>query len=399
MPSVYFTPDDMCTMLKLEVKRIHDFFVANGWDVVDDPEQADRIVCPTCAGWDQLEENSIETLAKLKPLKEKVIAVGCVNTVNPEGVEASQPGAKVSSLELEQFDRVLPDAKVKIADIPEPSTFRTKEDYRLYDLSKRYVNVAFGCAFQCAYCPHVVGIGRLKSRSVDHITEQVRQLVGEGVRTVVLTGMETGLYGKDIGTDYATLLASVLAEHDQYQIHVAQFHPSGLQRQPEKLLEALSHPRVTDMQIPIQTTSARLLKMMQRPPLTEDIRETLRQIPQRNPSTILRTDLMVGYPTETREELEEALAFAVEVFDEIAVYAFEQKSGMPSSNLADQEIDKEEMQWRVNHAVSYINKHDRLAHGGQQSGMTLEELEAKKQAMRQAKAKLAEARIAQAKIG
>ena len=65
MPSFYFTPDEMCTTLKLEMKRIHDFFMANGWKPAPGAFEADVVLCATCSGWSKLERNSLARVRRL----------------------------------------------------------------------------------------------------------------------------------------------------------------------------------------------------------------------------------------------------------------------------------------------------------------------------------------------
>ncbi len=385
MPSFYFTPDEMCTSIKLEMKRIQDFFIANDWVSVPTVEEADVVLCTTCSGWSKLEQNSLRTLASLQDVPGTVISVGCVNEVNPEGVTLVHSGPRIAIRNLESIEAFVDDLKVRLTEVPTPSTFRTREDYRLYDLSKRYVNICLGCSFACSYCPHRVGLGKLRSRAIEDILDQIRSLIQEEVRIVVLTGMETALYGRDIETAYPELLRQVLDIDDRYDVHVAQFHPVGVEQYFEELVELCSSSRVTDIQIPIQTTSRRLLKMMNRPPLPERFAEFLARVKAANPKVILRTDLIIGFPTETMQELEDTLAFATTYFDEVASYAIELRKGLPAEKyMADQYLPQE-IDRRVKYAVNYVESRGSMAHGGQQSDVSLIEIETRKQAMRKAK--------------
>ena len=106
--------------------------------------------------------------------------------------------------------------------------FRRKENYRDYNLSKRFINIAEGCAFNCTFCTHKPGLGRRRSRPISEILGQIEQCVAEGVRIVNLMGMETSLYGIDVGTSYPNLLKAVLDLNDSYEVHVAQFNSTGI---------------------------------------------------------------------------------------------------------------------------------------------------------------------------
>jgi MiaB/RimO family radical SAM methylthiotransferase len=375
----------MCTTLKLEVKRIHDYFLANDWTVTKDPEEADIVLCLTCSGWKKLEDTSFDRLQSLKHLGDRVVVVGCVGDNSPEEIAKVHNGTCIPTKMLDQISSLIPDPKIKLSDIPEPSTFKSKEDYRLYDLTKRFVNIAFGCSFSCSYCPHKIGLGKLRSRSVDDILNQINDLVSEDVRIVVLTGMETAMYGRDIGTTYPDLLRKVLEMNADFEIHVAQFNPLGIIKYHDELLPLFSNHKVTDIQIPIQTTNDRILKLMHRPHGTDRIGGFLTKVKEANQQVILRTDLMVGFPTETMEELEQSLEFASEIFDEVAVYGVEIRESLPVWKLKKSAFSEQEINRRIKFATDYIESKGTMAHGGQQSDIPLTEVEKRKESLRKAK--------------
>lgn len=385
MPSVYFTLDEMCTTIKLEMRRIQDFFLSNGWEIAQDIGEADKILCLTCSGWEKLERNSLNTLQSLQKYGDKVISVGCVNNVNPEGVRAIHSGRCIDTHNFADIESLIPNAEVRMQDLPAPSTFRTKEDYRLYDLTKRFVNIAMGCSFKCTYCPHRIGLGRLQSRTREDILSQVKELAKGDLRILVLTGMETANYGTDIGTSFPALLRDILKLNEHFDVHVAQFHPIGVTRYSDELLPLFSNPRVTDIQMPIQTTSPRLLKKMGRPPLAKNLGSFLDTIRNSNPRAVVRTDLIIGFPTETMEELDASIDFATAHYDEVAVYGIEMRTGLPSEKYLDQVFTEEELNQRVQYAFERVEASGVMAHGGQQSDLSLLEVEERKQKIRKMK--------------
>jgi MiaB/RimO family radical SAM methylthiotransferase len=385
MPKVYFTPDEMCTTIKLEMRRVQDFFLANDWDVTTDPDQADLLLCLTCSGWEKLERNSIEQLKRLQKYGDKVVSVGCVNNVNPDGIHEVHSGRCIDTHNFEHIESLIENPKVTMAELPSPSMFRTKEDYRLYDLTKRFVNIAMGCSFKCSYCPHRIGLGPLRSRTMEDILGQIEALTKEDLRILVLTGMETAYYGTDIGTSFPELLSRVLDMKGSFDIHVAQFHPIGISKYAAELLPLFSNPRITDIQIPIQSTSDRLLKMMNRPSLPENFEPFLKQVRTNNSRVVLRTDLIIGFPTETMEELDDSIDFATAHYDETAVYGIEIRKGLPSEKYLDNAFSSEELKRRCQYAAARIEAAGTMAHGGQQSEESLIELEARKQRIREKK--------------
>lgn len=388
MPTVYFAPDKMCTTLKLETKRLHDYFVANGWSIVDQPENADRIICGVCVGWSSIEHASLQNLKDHSAFGDKVAAVGCVEGLDPELVRKAHSGRSGHYYKLSTAEELIQNPIVKICDIPEPSTFRSPADYRLYDLSKRFVNVALGCAFNCSYCLHKKSIGDRKSRTLEHIIEQIRCIVGEGgVDTIVLTGLETGMYGREIGTNFSVLLKNVLELGGNFDVAVGQFHPSGFDHFENELARLFSNQRIVDLQIPIQSTSSRLLHLMNRPVLPSRIGQILKEILAANTVIVLRTDLIVGFPSESFDEFSRSVDFAAEYFDEISLYCFESKKGLAAADV-ENIVPKQEIERRKDFAMKIFSEKGKLFHSGSQKDeRDLAGLEQKREDQRKSKMK------------
>lgn len=390
MPKVYFTDDDMCTTQKLQIAQVQDWFVANGWDVIDVPEDADKILCLTCHGWSLLKERSFERIKKINKmnLSGEIVVVGCINDAMPDKVKEIYSGSMISNKHLEeQIESLIPNCKVHYKDIPPRAIFRTKKDYRVYNLAKKFVNIAAGCSFNCSYCTHKPGLGRFKSRKLSDIVDQVQNLVQgkDETNIIVLAGMETAFYGIEYGHTYPQLLRAVMGVDDSFEIHIAQFNPIGISKYSSELIKLFQNKRITDVQIPIQSTSTRILKMMRRPPIDKKIQNFFKKVREKNIAAIFRTDIIVGWPTETMEELDSTLKFAVEYFDEIAVYAVEISPELPAWEFSDLVFPEGELERRVLYAKKYIEKHGKMAHCGQQDDSSMCSVEEKRQQMRMAR--------------
>ena len=146
----------------------------------------------------------------------------------------------------------------------------------------------------------------------------------ESTETIVLTGTDTACYGVDIGTSFSVLLKNVLRRlRNDIAIHIAQFNPEGLFFNDEHMYlmcDLLGDVRVTDIQLPIQTASQRLLRLMNRNYSLVKLEKFIETLRTRNQALILRTDLMLGFPTETVGEVDESIEYARNNFNEIAIY-------------------------------------------------------------------------------
>ncbi len=386
----FITDDDMCTTQKLNLARVQKWLEANGNTVVASAEEADKLLCMTCNGWSLLEQASYDRIAKYAAdYSDRMIVMGCVNDSHPEKVRAIWPGPTVrtnssTTYSFSEIEDLFPGFKVRLADIPAQSVFRRKEDYRDYSLSKRFINIAEGCAFSCSFCTHKPGLGARRSRPLDEILGQIGQCVREGVRVVNLMGMETAMWGIEFGNNYAGLLRAVLEFDDSYEVHVAQFNPTGIHRYYDDLLPLFQNKRVSDIQTPIQSTSSRLLKMMNRKNHSDRVGPFMKAVRESNPRVILRTDLIVGWPTETREEWLASLDFAGEHFDEIAIYTIELSPDLPAWKYQKDAFSSEKLEVIRKESAAHLAARypNVVVHSGQQDDNTMKLAEDKRKALR-----------------
>ena len=352
---IFISDDDMCTTQKLNLARVHKWFEANNCEITENLDEADKAVCATCNGWSLLEEKSYE---RFKQLRETIngadlVLLGCVVDSHP---------AKVTSLH-----------------IPAQGYFRRRQDYRDYNPKRLFVNIAEGCAFNCTFCTHKPGLGPRRSRSMADILDQIQAaLESDSCDILHLMGMETGLWGIDVGSSYPELLERVLALSESFAIHVAQFQPQGMKMYGNRLVSLMSNKRVVDIQIPIQSTSRRIMKMMNRKEHSSVLAPLLKSIRSNNPRAVLRTDIIVGWPTETDEERLGSLDFACEHFDEIAVYAIELSPDLPAWKYAPNSFDDVTLKQIVDESVDFVEKRGCIAHSGQQNDEAMKAAESKR---------------------
>jgi ribosomal protein S12 methylthiotransferase len=388
----FITEDDMCTTQKLNLARVQKWIEANAGVVVDSPIDADKILCMTCNGWALLEQRSYDRIKGLDAqFHDKMIVMGCVVDSHPRKVDEIFSGPKVrtrseEALSFSGIQVLFPEFKVPLEQVPAQSVFRRKEDYRDYNLSKRFINIAEGCSFNCTFCTHKPGLGPRRSRTFDDILGQVAKCVDEDVHVINLMGMETALYGNDVDSSYPELLRAILDYSDSYEVHVAQFNPHGIHLHYDALLSLFSNPRVSDIQVPIQSTSTRLLKMMNRKNFADELGPFFKSVRAANRRAVLRTDLIVGWPTETVEERMASLNFAGAHFDEIATYTIELSPDLPAWKYQGQAFSTEELAQILKESREYLNRFDVVAHSGQQDDNTMMSAEEKRRRLRERKA-------------
>ena len=386
---IYITDDDMCTTQKLNLSRIQKWFEANNCSVTDDIKVADKVLCITCNGWSLLEERSYDRINSLRDVHHKTIVVGCINDAHPGKVSQLFSGPTVKTktnvpYSFGEFEALFPDFKIPIADIPAQYRFRRKEDYRDYNPKRSFINIAEGCSFNCSFCTHKPGLGNLRSRSESDILKQVESSLSEGCNIINIMGMETGYYGYDTDTSLGKLLLKIFDIFpSSFEVQIGQFNPHGLVRDTELLIDAVSNKRVSDMQIPIQSTSSRLLQMMRRPNHKDIVDSFVKRVRLRNPRICFRSDLILGWPSETLEERLASLDFAGSLFDEVATYTIELHPDLPAWRFRDKAYSPDELTKILDDSREYLKKYNILSHSGQQDDSTMETVEMQRKALRE----------------
>mgnify|MGYP006440514625 FL=1 len=222
------------------------------------------------------------------------------------------------------------------------------------------------------------------------ILGQINNCVKEDVKIINLMGMETSLWGRDIGSTYPKLLREVLNFNDSYEVHVAQFQPTGLYLYGEKLIDLFKNKRVSDIQMPIQSTSSRIMKMMRRKEYSNHNGPLLQDLRAVNNRAILRTDVIIGWPTETLEERIDSLTFAGTHFDEVALYTIELHPDRPAWKYKDKAFSETELSSIRKESVKFldVNFPEVVVHCGQQDDETMSKAEEKRKILRKKKSKV-----------
>lgn len=365
-----YMKDNLCTIYKLEFNRMEQFFKSNGANIVKSPEEGDIMVLGTCAAFDADEGRSVEIMDSVKKYGKKTYIYGCLTVVNPKKVGEAVKFPSWNAKEL--CENIINNGKVSWEEILLPYDFRTKEDYRVFNKRKKFIGITKGCSFLCTYCPHRLGAGKLVSRDEEDILKQINILNKEDLNTIVLTGIDTASWGRDTGKTFSDLLKSVLEDlREDISVHIAQFNPEGLMDDFYQLVELCKDKRVKELQLPIQTTSQRLLGMMKRYYSIDSVRDFIKSVKSENNGIMFRTDIMVGFPTETVEELNDSIDFAINHFDEVAVYGFEMKDNTEIAALEISGYSNEEIEERRSYAYEKIREKNLLVHSGGQDYCTL----------------------------
>jgi len=383
MPMKFFIKDNVCVPYKLILSRVNQFLLSNNWENVDDDNDADICIIGVCGAFHSLKKESIKNIQSAQENKIKIIVFGCLVSIAPKEVQSLSPDITIPATAWQQFETIVNPLIVPLSDIQQSSDFVTIRDYRLYDPSKKFIYIQTGCSSDCPYCPHKLGIGKLKSRAENDILDQVKRLTANGAKTIVLHGNDTGSYGTDLGnTSFPQLIKKVLPLSPV--VHLTQVNADWAYVYKDELFQILfTNKKIKEFQVLIQTSSNRLLNLMRRKPVVNHLYPYFRQLKINRKDIILRTDIIIGYPTSSIEEEQQTLEYVTDIFDEVAVHAFErfahtkiEKMGLPFFN-------QEKIDDRLRRALEYLKSFpDILVHRGGQVYETMLKIEKPKEKLR-----------------
>ena len=200
---------------------------------------------------------------------------------------------------------------------------------------KAGVNIMFGCNNFCSYCIVPYVRGRERSRKPEDIVAEVEKLASEGVVEVMLLGQNVNSYGKNLENpiSFAKLLTMVEEVEGIERIRFMTSHPKDLS---DELIEVMAHSKkiCKHLHLPVQSGSSRILKLMNRKYTKEDYLAKIEKVKKRIPNISLSTDIIVGFPTETKEDFEETLDVLRKVeYDNIFSFIYSRREGTPAAKL------------------------------------------------------------------
>ncbi|HEX9784664.1 MAG TPA: 30S ribosomal protein S12 methylthiotransferase RimO [Opitutaceae bacterium] len=343
-----------------------------GMQLTADTASADVVIVNTCSFLNSAKEESIQTILEAheergmrkRRQEQKLIVAGCM----AQRFSKDLPGALPEVDAFIGLDQVTTVATVidelyareRGAREPAPnivnarSTFIPDYDTPRFRLTPRhfaYIKIAEGCNHPCSFCIIPKIRGQHRSRTIDSVVREARQLVAEGVREINLISQDTTYFGMDRwekrpnprtpvdssrGDSLITLLRELNAIEGDFWIRILYTHPAHWSPELIKTIATCRKvARYVDM--PLQHISDHMLGAMHRETSSQYIRDLVRGIRAGIPDIALRTTFIVGFPGETAEDQRELLEFIRETrFERLGVFEYSQEEGTRAARLEEQ---------------------------------------------------------------
>ena len=288
-------------------------FTAQGWQVVDQLQLAQVVVVNSCAVTEHAQRKCRQLLQRAlreTPQAHRVV-VGCYADLQGEQllarglatlvIKRAQKG-ELYDLLMTHLAQHTPHAQSPLA--PTPKTQGSEHFFPAFSSSMRtraFLKIQDGCNYGCSYCTIPLARGASRSATIAQVVEQAKQIVATGRQEIILTGVNTGEFGRQHGESLRGLLEALDALQGLERIRVSSIEPNLLN---DALLDYCQHSRtfMPHLHVPLQSGSANILRRMRRRYTPDTYRERIQTARQYLPDPFIGVDVIVGFPGETEED-------------------------------------------------------------------------------------------------
>ncbi len=355
-----------CPENRIDARQMTQVFLSEGWTEETDYRKADLVLFNACGLTADAQESSIEIVRHLQSRmnERRLLVCGCLPKINLKRLRDIYGGETFGSDDIDGLAKAIGAQKAyaniranklhgRILDVGDLRRFRIpelKKLARVFDpsfiiekLSQAYyrhlgaavevfsertfcIKASNGCLNNCSFCGVKISRGDVRSRAIEDILQEFDKGLGLGYREIALIGTDLGSYGRDIGLTLADLLAAMLGRSRDCSIKVRNVNPRFLIEMLPSLIEPLRTGRIPFLGSAMQSGNQRIINLMGRGHSIEDFRQAILTIRKVSPKTVLRTQIMVGFPTETDEEFRDTLRVLDDLrFDFVETYMFQSR--------------------------------------------------------------------------
>ena len=346
-----------CSASFADSEMISGLLAHGGHTITHNPKDADLNLVVTCSVKDATASKMIH---RMKTLSDKPLVVaGCLSKAEPDTVHKLVPKASLLG----------PNSLGDTLDVVNSALQGRKRVSIKHDhLSKvgipkirlnpivGIVEIASGCMSECTFCQTKLAKEGLQSYRIGDIVRQVKQDITDGCREIWLTSTDNGCYGLDINTTLPELIQNITDIPGDYKIRVGMMNPMYMPKISDELLKAYDDPHVYKfLHIPVQSGSDKVLHDMKRGHTKNTFENIVKKFRLEFTDLTISTDIIVGFPTETRVDLQDTITLLNETKPEIVnLSKFSNRPGTFANVLS--QLDPQEIKRRSIQLTEIINK-------------------------------------------
>jgi len=323
-----------CKLNFAETSAIGKQLSNEGFVKVRPGEQADVCIINTCTVTDTADHKCRQAINRLHRQHPDAIMVvtGCYAQLKPEEIASIEgvdlvlgANEKFSLLDYLNKNDASVNGEIHREDILKVKEF--KPSCSRDDRTRFFLKVQDGCDYYCTYCTIPIARGHSRNASISETVDMARQAISEGAREIVLTGINTGDFGKTTGENFFDLVKALDALPDEIRFRISSIEPNLL---TDELIRFVSQSRhfMPHFHIPLQSGSNEVLKLMKRRYTKELFAEKIHSIKQIMPDAFIGVDVIVGVRGETDEFFGEALRFITTLdISQLHVFSYSERAG------------------------------------------------------------------------
>jgi len=342
-----------CKLNFSETSTIARQFEENGFVRVSSDSEADIYVINTCSVTDHADKKCRQAIRKFihKSPNAYIAVVGCYAQLNPdeiskiEGVDLVLGSSEKYNIPL-RIDKGLRKASAKIysCDIDVISDFFPA--YSTGDRTRSFLKVQDGCDYHCSYCTIPLARGKSRNMSVTKIVNQAKEIASKGTKEIILTGVNTGDFGKSTNESFLNLLLELEKVEGIERYRVSSIEPNLITDEIIRFV-AESKKFLPHFHIPLQSGSNRILGLMKRRYSAELFAEKLQEIRKFISNVFIGIDLIVGFPGETEIDFNESYEFIKNQNPAfIHIFPYSERPNTPAANY-EKKVKYSEIKQRV----------------------------------------------------
>ena len=317
-----------------------------GFRLVAEPDGADLVIVNTCGFIDAAKSEAIDTILEMAELKKEgrlggIIVTGCLSERYKDSILSELPEID-AVLGVGSFADIVAAANTvmegRSISLFADNSAPVDEIPRVVSTGPgwAYLRIAEGCNNFCAFCAIPYIRGRYRSRKLENIVEEAKELAQRGIKELIVIAQDITRYGTDLyGKRSLARLCQELSKIEGIEwIRLHYLYPD--QFDEELIQEIASNDKIVKyLDIPIQHINDRILKTMNRKGTGDEIRQLFKTLKERIPGVVLRTSLIAGLPGEGEKEFEELCEFLKEAeIQRVGVFPFSPEEGTPAASMA-----------------------------------------------------------------
>ena len=332
-----------CKVNIYETQAIRESLLQNGYTEVVEKDNPDVVIINTCTVTHVASQKSRQKIHHFRRIYPNAIlvAVGCyIQSGTYVDTDCDiLIGTEGKTCVADKIQEFLKERK-KIIVLDHPRERTCYEEIRIHtykENTRAFVKIQDGCDNFCSYCIIPYVRGKFRSRKKEEILEEIHTLVKNGFSEIVLTGIDTAAYGKDLQSNFTDLIRTILIQEPELKrLRISSIEASQIN---ENFLELLKEEKriAKHLHIPLQSGSETVLKRMNRKYTKEEFKNKIQQVKNALPSLALACDVIVGFPQESEEEFEESNAFIKECgFHFLHVFPYSIRPNTVAGNMKPQ---------------------------------------------------------------